>query len=451
MSRFLRYSFLLGSVLGFMGACSKANTCTTCYIDYSSGNDSNSGADKAHPWKHLPGMTGGTSGGTDACASNCAAQVPKAGDQYILKGGVIWPYTVFPLNWAWPGASTTSTYGCAGTGCIYIGVDTTWNLGTVNSVIPSRDFGGCPSGVTASISGGGGSGASATAKMVGNTAHFGNGGYYVGYYTVTSPGSGYTSNPTVTVGGAGCKNAQAVADIQRAIFDFGGTSGIVWHSRSLPNLILVYLQNPGKGNFTRWDSIELRHAAFDKSTCSTCNVFESSNAVNITANNFYIHDWGITARSTGGGDGSYALEMRNDNGSTPLEEFSNSWVNNAERIIGCTFGGNVSQCSEGNLAGGGTVHHNHLMFYVWMVQGANVVHDNEIWGNTASDNGGHTNMFYLLPASGTRYIYNNLFHDNDDGSSSQLTQGNGTTWYVFNNVCWLCGSGGTVFGIDTKL
>ncbi len=153
MSRLLRYSVLLGSVLALMGACSKANTCTTCYIDYSSGSDSNSGADKAHPWKHLPGMTGGASSGLDACTANCAAQVPKAGDQYILKGGVVWPHTVFPLNWAWPGASTTSTYGCAGTGCIYIGVDTTWNLGTVNSVIPSRDFGGCPSGVTASISG----------------------------------------------------------------------------------------------------------------------------------------------------------------------------------------------------------------------------------------------------------------------------------------------------------
>ena len=151
MSRLLRYSVLLGSVLALMGACSKANTCTTCYIDYSSGNDGNSGADKAHPWKHLPGMSGGASGGTDACATNCAAQVPKAGDQYILKGGVVWPYTVFPFIWNWSGSGTTSAYGCTGTGCIYVGVDPTWNLGQVNAVTLKRDFGACASAPTITI------------------------------------------------------------------------------------------------------------------------------------------------------------------------------------------------------------------------------------------------------------------------------------------------------------
>src|ERR1700719_1981182 len=104
MSRLLRVSVLLGVLLAATGAF--ANTCTTCYIDYSSGNDGNSGADKAHPWKHLPGMSGGASGGSDACTSNCAAQVPKPGDKYILKGGVVWPFTVFPLTWSsvWSGS-----------------------------------------------------------------------------------------------------------------------------------------------------------------------------------------------------------------------------------------------------------------------------------------------------------------------------------------------------------
>ena len=58
MSRLLRYSILLGSVFALMAVCSKANTCTTCYIDYQGGNDSNSGADTAHPWKHYPECPG---------------------------------------------------------------------------------------------------------------------------------------------------------------------------------------------------------------------------------------------------------------------------------------------------------------------------------------------------------------------------------------------------------
>src|SRR5271165_1792689 len=123
MSRLLRFTVFLGAILALTGACCRANTCTTCYIDYQSGSDSNSGASKLSPWKHLPGMTGQAGGGTDACTANCASQTPIHGDSYILKGGVVWPYTVFPLKWSWSGSGTTSTYGCSGTGCIYVGVD----------------------------------------------------------------------------------------------------------------------------------------------------------------------------------------------------------------------------------------------------------------------------------------------------------------------------------------
>jgi hypothetical protein len=450
MSRLLRLTILLGCLLAATSAL--ANTCTTCYIDYENGDDSNNGADTAHPWKHMPGMTGGSSSGSDSCMQNCASQTPKAGDRYILKGGVVWPSTVFPLKWSWKGTSTTSgTYGCAGTGCIYVGVDNSWNKGIVNSVVPSKDYGGCSTAVSVSIAPSeGGTTAAATPVMVGRASGFGNGGSYVGYYKVTSQGSGYTSNPTVQVTGPGCVNSQAVADIERAVFDFGGTSGVVWNATSLPQSSLVYLANSGQGDFTIWDSIEMRHAAFDKASASTRNVFQSDNATNVTANNLFIHDWGIITRNTGGGDGSYAIYMVNNNGSTPHEEISNSWVNNAERIINCTIG-TPTQCSEGNVAGGGTMHHNHLMYYVWMFQGTKNVHDNEAWGNTASDNGGHTNMFYLSASpNDTLYVYNNLFHDNDHGSSSQMSQGVSTTWYVFNNVCWLCGAGGSIFGIDTN-
>src|SRR5208282_5171637 len=84
-----------------------SNTCVTCYIDYENGNDLWSGTAETFqggtigPWKHAPGMLGLTpSGGAtgDACANNCASQVPVAGDKYILKGGDVWPYTTGP--WA---------------------------------------------------------------------------------------------------------------------------------------------------------------------------------------------------------------------------------------------------------------------------------------------------------------------------------------------------------------
>jgi hypothetical protein len=76
-----------------------------------------------------------------------------------------------------------------------------------------------------------------------------------------------------------------------------------------------------------------------------------------------------------------------------------------------------------------------------------------MWGTFASDNGGHTNIFYVgLCGSGswTTLIYNNYFHDTDAGAGSFLSQGNGNTWYVFNNVSWRAYGGSVVFGIDTN-
>src|ERR1700723_2707694 len=155
---------VLSIALAFCATLASAtNSCVTCYIDYVNGSDLNDGQAKVTggghgPWQHLPGMvgTGPTGGGTDGCASLCAAQIPVAGDKYILKGGVVWPSTVFPINWQWSGTSSTTTFGCAGAGCIYVGNDPTWNLGIVNSVISDLDFGGCPSSVSVSISGVGG-------------------------------------------------------------------------------------------------------------------------------------------------------------------------------------------------------------------------------------------------------------------------------------------------------
>ena len=88
------------------------HTCSTCYVDYMGGSDANSGASTVLAWQHLPGMTGAT--------GNAASQVPVAGDRYILKGGVTWPATAFPMTWTWSGSTGN---------LIYIGVDATYYTG----------------------------------------------------------------------------------------------------------------------------------------------------------------------------------------------------------------------------------------------------------------------------------------------------------------------------------
>jgi len=86
---------------------------STYYIDYSAGNDSNSGTSKTSPWQHAPGMQG--------CTGTCAKVKPQPGDNIILKGGMTWPNAVFPWNWQWSGTSGNP---------IYIGVDQTWYTGS---------------------------------------------------------------------------------------------------------------------------------------------------------------------------------------------------------------------------------------------------------------------------------------------------------------------------------
>ena len=95
---------------------------TTYYIDYSSGNDGNTGTSKSTPWQRLPGMQG--------VGGNAAAHNPVPGDNFILKGGVTWPANNFGMQMVYTGSSSSSSpVGCVGPGCIYIGVDQSWYAG----------------------------------------------------------------------------------------------------------------------------------------------------------------------------------------------------------------------------------------------------------------------------------------------------------------------------------
>src|ERR1700677_3277198 len=103
---------------------------TTYYIDYDSGNDSNSGTSKSSPWQHHPYMYPGSwTGGTF---------VHSPGDQFIFKGGVTWSYPCFVLR-------IQSGQGGAADSPDYYGVDKTWYSGSSWSS-PVFDAGGYPFG-----------------------------------------------------------------------------------------------------------------------------------------------------------------------------------------------------------------------------------------------------------------------------------------------------------------
>jgi hypothetical protein len=314
-------------------------------------------------------------------------------------------------------------------------VDPTWNKGTVNAVYATKDYGGClASGMTLNFSGGGGSNAAATLNMIGGVATFDNGGYLVKSATVTNPGSGYTSNPTVTVsGGSACHNLQLEADTKRFIIDGGGSA----HPFAGDDGILSFQ------NYVIWDFMDLRNLSGTKNG-GEYNGFGTANN-QVTVSNSYVHN----IVPNGGNDSVYMMYFYAD-GSQPtkLSEVYNTVVTNGEAAYVCFNGGGV--CSYATIIGnGGTIYNSKLSFGIWMARATGVWHDNDIWANVEGDIGQHTNMFYTNPVllNKTNYIYNNIFHDNQSGSSSQMPMDDGMSYVIYNNVCWICGAGGAIFSV----
>jgi hypothetical protein len=464
-SRLLQFTILLGCLLAANSAL--GNTCKTCYIDYENGNDSWDGTQKtlvggtSGPWKHLPGMQGSGPDGSshDGCSGNCAAQSPKAGDNYILKGGVVFPASTLPITWTWSGSSTTASvgYGCVGTGCIYIGVDPTWNKGKVNAVITTRDFGGCPaSGVTATISApGSGTPAAATPVMIGGTPQFADGSSFdVAYWTVTNQGSGYASNPTVTVSGSGCRNISAVADIQRAIIDMGAPS-LDWTAKPPYNAPEVINES---GSYVIVDNLELRNMQYSYAGISASGQFAPIGGSGnwTTFSNLYVHnDYPDTASSALHiGDSMSQITQYQE-----TSEVSYSYVENGEVAFPCPGGQTICGWGDFGNIQGLHVHHNHIAYFLWAVKQANGIaagagnildiFNNEVWAGISSNGTGHLNLFYVGIDGATHNIYNNLFYDNV-GSTNQLTPGVNytTTFNIYNNVGWNSGSGGSIFQPD---
>lgn len=456
----MRFIVALGLALFCVGAASA--TCpasvpsgiTNCrFVDYATGADTNDGLSEltGHPWKHAPGMAGTINGSTDGCASTCAAFTPTAATGIIFKGGVQWNYTIQPWNFNNSGTSSGASFGCTGAGCIYLGNDPTWNLGIVQAVIPNSDWGGCDQATIAvSITGGGGTGATATATCSTVQSSFAGSAKLVKFYTVTNGGSGYTSNPTVTVTCSGCVNVTAVADITRPIMDLG--AGVPFTYTPANSQIESSSLFQFGCHFVVFDNFEVRNAqwntAYDGNEPTIFQMQDSSSGHN-TASNNYFHNFSSVQTPTGsGGDGSRLLQLMWGGAGIGTSRATGNYVMNGEQVTAANttyngFGG------EGMVNASGEIDANKVAWGVWEIASANLVTGNDIWANVASLYGGHTNSMYLAQNAdnSTIFIYKNFMHHSDNGSSSQQTQGTNRTWVTADNVAYFVGQG-SVFTID---
>ena len=466
----------LGRAILLLAATAIAGTthAATYYVDYETGSDSNAGTSKTSPWKHAPGMLGLTPSNTstgDGCTGICSSTPIHPGDSVILKGGVIWPYTSLPWNFNFSGNATSSTYGCTGAGCIYIGYDPTWNKGIVNSVTLTRDLGGCnPSAApTVVISGGGGSGAAATALVIPSAAATiePNVAGFVYHINVTNQGNGYTSNPSVAISGAGCVGITAVADIQRPVIDAGSGSGIDWPVGTGPGNLIF---GPGLtvlGSYVVVDHLELRNILQAARTSGITTGFinlGNGGAGQNTASNNYIHGRftdNLNVNQEGADD---AINIADGN-----DEISGNTMENGDSFhlgisgqactpvnLPCIFSEHDASTRSGSGNDGGEMQHNYLYSIRWMTHwGGNatplpaLIHDNEMWLVLYDAGDAHVNEMYLQYQTGTVYNYNNIFHSAVSGASNQQQLGNGTTQYVFNNISWGLGGGTSNYGMNT--
>lgn len=88
----------------------------TYYIDYAGGSNSNNGTSSSTPWKSHPYMQNAV-----GCAGAPHAYSHVAGDRFIFKGGVTWPFQCFGMDILLTGSSSSVMDG--------YDVDVTWFSG----------------------------------------------------------------------------------------------------------------------------------------------------------------------------------------------------------------------------------------------------------------------------------------------------------------------------------
>jgi hypothetical protein len=461
----------------------------THYVDYATGSDTNNGTSTSTPWKHAPGMKGLTPSGSstgDGCSNNCASYTPAAGDLIILKGGTVWPYTVLP--WQWPsgnGSGSTSTYGCTGTGCIYVGNAVgaglpAWNSGTVTSVTLERDLGGWNPSSPPSIgcSGGGGSSATATAHVVPAANTDTNIAGFIYHVALTNAGRSYTSAPTCTFT-SGSGTATLIADIDRAVIDGGATQGSApdwpWgQCGSFSTTCQPAFTESAK--YLIVSGLEIRNFEVQNNTNGGVNDEQEAmiqmQGSNVTASNNYVHglqlDCVVAGSCSANGESTlWAIAPQ-----SPYDEVANNILENGDfALLGsgqknicstnafCEFG--AMGIGTGTQAGGGpiSIHGNteYSNSWQWRVAGNNLSgtdpylsYGNELWLTLYQVNtGSHINARYSqLTSSATLISYNNIIHSEVGGTSSQIQCATGMTYYFFNEITWGIGTGTLPYSLD---
>jgi hypothetical protein len=456
--------------VGTGNGCIAGGTCY--YIDWSRGNDSNSGLSKVQAWKHMPGMAGAT--------GRPAAHTVSQTDQFILKGGETWPYAALNNTFGWfigtGGATTPNAYAYPG---VYIGYDPAWNNGTVLSVrVVDPGFCSATARLSVSLTRGGGSGATATAIMDApqtplNESPAGtyNPSYSIlAFVKVTAAGSGYTSNPDVgfsLTSGSCSKLPRAYADIYSPIIS---AAGATWgNSKSIKPVIDFRVRR------ITVDHLEIRDVSVysnsDYSSSGTATVI-LNDALEAVWRNIYLHNFTLSSVSgfnagcivPGGSPPPCNLDIASTAGiqgggninaayATSLTVTNSIFTNYESVASGCAANsGYKFECVQMTAAYDVGKFTNNIMNYwrggIYTVQASNAytVAGNKAWAFLHDVGTQHGDAFYL---NGGGITYNNILRNIYPGTAAFYQETNrgaaGTTAiglqsYFFNNVIWDIGT-----------
>jgi hypothetical protein len=293
------------------------------------------------------------------------------------------------------------------------------------------------------LTGGGGTGATATAQ-------FQTSGYLAGllqHVTVTNPGSGYTSNPTVSFIGSTCTALPtAVADIYSPIFD---TSGTIWTQSNGAEAYYGPIET--RAHYLKFDHIEVR----GQRTSST----EGSGAMwtHIGDGGLFQHMYfhnvgpatvqtviaGTVALSVNGGYGFYSTDVDSsffDNYENEITGANCGFNNGTPNYFEPPCGSSVAVTGATKLTNN-IVHDWRGQVYSPSKQGLDY-HGNTIWNTVYDCCQQHEDTFYFF---GGGVIYNNTIHDAAPLGAANMyielsdSVGNCNQTYLYNNVVWNVG------------
>ena len=135
-----------------------------------------------------------------------------------------------------------------------MGAGTNTYGGGISGISLNRSGVGYTSAPTVTISGGGGSGATAVANMVNDGA----GGLMVGSLTMTSRGTGYTSSPAVSFSGGGTPSVSATAWTNPPLFALN-EDGTLWYLNPGPATSSLPFTLEQVGTDSDWDHFTVGH------------------------------------------------------------------------------------------------------------------------------------------------------------------------------------------------